>query len=91
MFESKTFHLTHVIHTVRCSDGDLRLRGGRYGRTSEGRVEVCWNENWGTICDSLWDAMDAQVVCRQLGYTTQGKGSVQFLLFCLVHLQLNWH
>ncbi|KAL5460317.1 hypothetical protein EMCRGX_G033759 [Ephydatia muelleri] len=52
-----------------CQNGDIRLMAGT--SSNEGRVEVCYNCVWGTVCDSGWDDKDAQVVCRQLGFSGQ--------------------
>ena len=47
-----------------CVDGSIQLTGGR--DSSSGRVEVCQDGEWGTVCDEYWDEKDATVVCRQL-------------------------
>lgn len=54
-----------------CNNGDLRLVGG-VNVTREGRVEICNEEVWGTVCDDFWDDTDAAVACYQLGYGRQG-------------------
>ena len=59
---------------LRCSHGDLRLAGG--ATPNEGRVEICFNETWGTVCDDAWGNEDANVVCAQLGYGRLGKLTV---------------
>ena len=53
-----------------CEEGDVRLQGGRL--ETEGRVEICINETWSTICDNGWSINDANVVCQQLGFLSIG-------------------
>ena len=56
-----------------CSTGAVRLSGERGTRSStRGRIEVCNNNMWGTVCDDLASVNEAVVVCRQLGYSTIG-------------------
>ena len=60
-----------AIKLANCTNGQLRLIGG--SSENEGRVEICYENQWGTVCNNGWNAEDARVVCRQLGFQTLGK------------------
>ena len=53
-----------------CTNHTIRLVGG--WSSNEGRVEICINGVWGTVCDDYWVSSDARVVCRQLGLPYTG-------------------
>ena len=59
------FHYLLIIFKVEFA---VRLSGGN--TLNEGRLEVYYNDEWGTICqeNSLWDIKEANAVCRGLGY-----------------------
>jgi len=62
---------TQYLHTITislgCTDGAIRLADGP--TSYQGRVEVCLNQEWGSVCDSNWTTTDANVACRQLGFS----------------------
>ena len=59
---------------VICVTGDVRLVGG--SNPLEGRLEVCFFNQWGTICSGSWGQNEAGVVCGQLGYARTGMYKV---------------
>ena len=69
-----------------CNEGDILLTGGT--NNYQGRVEVCHNNIWGTVCDDGWSRNDGEVACHQLGlefisvvnYAYFGRGTGQIWL-----------
>ena len=53
-----------------CTNGEVRLQDGPNVR--EGRVEICINKAWGTVCSTQFSNEDAAVVCAQLKFEREG-------------------
>ena len=71
---SHAYTCTCTIHTAAadftCNDGEIRLVDGE--TENEGRVEICFDNQFGTICDDDWDNNDASVICYQQGFGREG-------------------
>ena len=79
------------IPSAPCANGDLRLSGGNV--INEGRIEICINNVWGTICDDYWSDTDANVACRKLGFSGQSMFFITMSIVTRQSLssQMLWH
>ncbi|XP_015235513.1 PREDICTED: deleted in malignant brain tumors 1 protein-like, partial [Cyprinodon variegatus] len=68
----------HEDASVICSNPQIRLAGS--GASCTGRLEVYYNNSWGTVCSDVWDLNDTQVACRHVGCgsATSTKTSSKF-------------
>lgn len=62
---------TDLSSPTTCVDGDVRLVNST--RANAGRVEVCHDNHYGTVCEDDWSTEDANVVCGQLGFEKFGN------------------
>ena len=60
-----------------CHDGDIQLVGE--DNPLEGRLEVCINSAWGTVCDDLFGSHDAATACHQLGFKRIGQYGITYV------------
>jgi hypothetical protein len=70
--------------SATCTQGDIRLQGGT---TTVGRVEICNNNVWGTVCDDSWEDEDARIACAQLGLPSSGESMETAYLEVILHGQ----
>lgn len=82
-------HIAVELDTLvgNCTEGDLRLEGGV--NNTQGRVEVCLNNAWGTICNSQFGTNEARVICHQLGFSN--TSNVMLLLQKCIHRHYNYY
>ena len=75
----------HLL-AVTCIHGSVRIINDEVDRINQlpefdfvqddvarGRVEVCVENNFGSVCDLIWNHLDASIVCDQLGFSPYGK------------------
>ena len=65
-----------VEHDDSCLDGEVRLQDGlvyNNNGTKDGRLEICFNRVWGTVCSNSFGIPDARVACGQItGFEREG-------------------
>ena len=62
------------VEDSNCTTGKVRLADG--ATEYEGRVEVCENGVWGSVCNRYSSVRNAYTLCHELGY--QGNSHLYY-------------
>ena len=71
---------TNTLTLAPCNDGDVRLVEGH--SAYEGRVEVCLSQRWGTVSSSGWSEYNSEVICKYLGFNSNGIEQLNESILC---------
>ena len=76
-FNNDVLHYIHAciiavsdVKIVNCTEGEVRLVNG--SSPNKGRVEICIDQSWATVCSNGFDYRESRVICGQLGYQRYG-------------------
>lgn len=69
-----------IAENAPCQNGEVQL-DSEDKTIGQGTVEICYGNQWGTICDSEWDESEAEVICRQLKFNN-GEGESTSRAYC---------
>ena len=74
--DNVSFRFVCSVFTEPCdtSTDDLRIAPNSSNLTYGGKLEVCQSDGWMEVCDREWNTMNAEVVCRQLGFNDSSEG-----------------
>ena len=73
-------HTDPSVTNGNCTNGAIRLVKEDTNDLLEGRVEICINDAWGTVCDNQFGSLEASVVCGQLGLDRESKWKKKMVL-----------
>lgn len=80
-------YVDQITQSNMCTDGEVRLVGG--SNQLEGRVEICINKAWGTVCDNGFNQEDAVIICDQLKVPYESEPHVLHELLSMSYFIFN--
>jgi hypothetical protein len=68
--ENLTVNIIALLTWIKCAiyftGSDIRLVGGQ--NCLEGRIEVLYDGEWGTVCNNGFGNIEARIVCKAVGF-----------------------